>query len=187
MIGTQIAQHSSEIINQDIQRTFAEKLRRGFDNNHLQCYKNQFFGDYKGESRTLLIRGSYEDAQKIWPLSWSHKIQDSISLDMAFKAYKRRMLIRGDQKLRLPKLLEYNSEQLLFIGFANMYCEAPTTLQSTSQASWFKDRGYSNSDTVNMAIMNNEDFGEVFNCSRGTPMNPIKKCSFWQDVPYLQA
>ncbi|KAG7188199.1 hypothetical protein KM043_018817 [Ampulex compressa] len=97
------------------------------------------------------------------------------------------MLVGSSVKKRAREGLVVKTDEIFTETKSRMYCEAPTTLQSTSQASWFKDRGYSNSDMVNMAIMNNEDFGEVFNCSRGTPMNPIKKCSFWQDVPYLQA
>ncbi|KAM7308993.1 hypothetical protein ISCGN_012624 [Ixodes scapularis] len=97
----------------------------------------------------------------------------ALSVVPAFKAFMSG-LEEGDVYLR--GMGAFSSEKMHFVYHALNYCELnddvflDRLLQSGAEApAWHK---------VNAALRNSDLFSDVFNCSEGTFMNPIDKCSF---------
>ncbi|KAG7196549.1 hypothetical protein KM043_018568 [Ampulex compressa] len=184
--GVQLARHTSEILNR-YYGAFYGSINKTAHNNAVNCYRFQIWGEYpeftyedlRTEFGVLPNSGQSKESKHIW----SNKIKDATGLDIAFKAFKRKMMTRGEDHMRLPGLEKYTNEQLFFIAYANAFCEVPGTVLSSTHAPWQSERTYGNADMVDMSIINNKDFGSIFNCSINTPMNPRKKCTFWVNNP----
>ncbi|KAK8761196.1 hypothetical protein V5799_027538 [Amblyomma americanum] len=62
-------------------------------------------------------------------------------------------------------LLNYTSEATFFVVMCHLLCRVRASLRVQM--------------SCNEAVKNSRSFGEVFNCSVGTPMNPRSKCQFF--------
>ncbi|XP_025111679.1 neprilysin-1-like isoform X1 [Pomacea canaliculata] len=103
-------------------------------------------------------------------------IADSVGIKKAFRAYRSVITERGQEENKYPTL-PYSQNQIFFIGFAQNWC-----INAVPGARAFMLRYHVHSPgyiRVLGSIQNSEDFGKVFNCPVGTPMNPQKKCEVW--------
>ncbi|XP_025081161.1 neprilysin-4-like [Pomacea canaliculata] len=106
----------------------------------------------------------------------NENIADSVGIKKAFRAYRSVITERGQEENKYPTL-PYSQNQIFFIGFAQNWC-----INAVPGARAFMLRYHVHSPgyiRVLGSIQNSEDFGKVFNCPVGTPMNPQKKCEVW--------
>ncbi|XP_077552777.1 neprilysin-1-like [Haemaphysalis longicornis] len=71
----------------------------------------------------------------------------------------------------LARLDNVTADQLFFTYYALGLCWLPHISESETMVS--------PEERVNVPLMNFPEFASAFNCTPGTPMNPIDKCSFW--------
>ncbi|KAM7314763.1 neprilysin-1-like [Ixodes scapularis] len=99
-------------------------------------------------------------------LTDSEIMGDFIGLWLAFQTFRD----LGDKKRFAD--LPYNSRQLFFIASCVKLCvkrAAPTSRMLSSMRA-----------RCNVPLMNFPEFSEAFNCSRGTIMNPSRRCQLWK-------
>ncbi|KAF9154693.1 hypothetical protein BG015_000221, partial [Linnemannia schmuckeri] len=106
-------------------------------------------------------------------------IADNGGIKYAFRAWHEAYLSDPQgitrKNFKLPGLEKYTPEQLFFVSFGRGWCEKRTAqgladqvkTDSHSPARW----------RVIGAVQNSEDFARAFKCRKGTPMNPVNKCS----------
>ncbi|XP_029436787.1 endothelin-converting enzyme 1-like isoform X2 [Rhinatrema bivittatum] len=100
---------------------------------------------------------------------------DSDGLTIAHQAYKSWLQKQKHDRV-LPKL-RLSPPQLFFASFAQAFCGTENT--EGLQESLFRDRHSPSQVRVLGAIANSEEFGGLFQCPRGSPMNPESKCRIW--------
>ncbi|XP_043257874.1 neprilysin-2-like isoform X1 [Colletes gigas] len=105
-------------------------------------------------------------------------IADSMGLQAAFKAYQRRQRKCASPDPMLPGLQNFTNEQVFFLSFANIWCEDIDLEKVKEQL--MKDRHSLGPLRVIGSVSNSEDFSKAYNCPKGSPMNPIKKCNIWK-------
>ncbi|XP_063227769.1 neprilysin-4-like [Bacillus rossius redtenbacheri] len=105
-------------------------------------------------------------------------IADNGGLREALRAYRMFRSRQEEQHDRiLPGLARFSPEQLFFLGFAHMWCGNSTRGALKSRV---VDGVHSpNRYRVIGTLSNSVEFSEAWNCPRGSPMNPEKKCVLW--------
>ncbi|XKL62127.1 hypothetical protein PGB90_001960 [Kerria lacca] len=105
---------------------------------------------------------------------------DHVALIVGFKqallAYKKYLKKTGDEIL-LPQFENLTNDQLFTLGFANIWCENPAfiTIENMKYLEYS-----SNSLLINKAVSQSEEFGGIWNCEKGSPMNPkTETCFLW--------
>uniref|UniRef100_A0A3P9NY71 Endothelin converting enzyme like 1 n=1 Tax=Poecilia reticulata TaxID=8081 RepID=A0A3P9NY71_POERE len=106
-------------------------------------------------------------------LTLGENIADMGGLKLSYYAYQKWVRDNGPER-PLPKL-KYTHEQLLFIAFAQvrkfvcgsvfLYIYISNHIRCHSQ--------------VLGSVSQFDEFARVFNCPKGSPMNPVEKCSVW--------
>ena len=77
---------------------------------------------------------------------------------------------------RLPGLQQFTVDQLFFVQYAQMWCEVSS--EDGHRKSVHDSHSPGRYRTIGIAV-NSPQFGNVFDCPRGSPMNPIDKCKLW--------
>ncbi|XP_071645367.1 LOW QUALITY PROTEIN: neprilysin-like [Temnothorax longispinosus] len=106
-------------------------------------------------------------------------IADTMGLEAAFKAYQRRERECGKPDTVLPGHEDLTTEQLFFLSFANLWCEAAATNNATIDDAQ-SDVHSTGRLRVIGSVSNSRDFAEAYNCPVGSAMNPEKKCHIWK-------
>ncbi|XP_025083825.1 endothelin-converting enzyme 1-like [Pomacea canaliculata] len=141
-----------------------DKKTRRFSKTALKCLVDQY-NNFVDKVVNLHVDGLH---------TLDENVADISGLKVAFKAYRSVIKERGREEDKYPTL-PYTPDQLFFIGYAQVMCSnyGPDTrlqnLRCTHSPNYFRVMG---------SIQNNEDFGRVFNCPVGKPMNPKHKCQF---------
>ncbi|KAJ8983446.1 hypothetical protein NQ317_013319 [Molorchus minor] len=78
---------------------------------------------------------------------------------------------------KLPGFENFTSYQLFFIAYGSIWCESISIEDLRLQVEY--DEHCPNSIRVLGTLQNSEDFAKVFNCPRGSYMNPERKCRIW--------
>ncbi|KAK5639439.1 hypothetical protein RI129_011931 [Pyrocoelia pectoralis] len=78
---------------------------------------------------------------------------------------------------RLPGLLELSTEQLFFLGFAQIWCGNST--RDALKIKLLNGEHSPNRIRVLGTLQNSEEFANTWNCPVDSPMNPRKKCTLW--------
>ncbi|XP_063976549.1 neprilysin-11-like isoform X2 [Diachasmimorpha longicaudata] len=147
-------------------------LRQWWSNDTILEYKDkvecfiQHYGDYYEEEVDEHIDGQ---------LTLDENIADNGGLREAVLAYKRWKAKHGQEPM-LPGFTHLSHEQLLFLGFAHLWCEAHTP----ESLRWMLRDSHSPGHVRLIAVLtNSKEFSEAWQCPVGTPMNPRKKCRIW--------
>ncbi|XP_026469709.1 neprilysin-4-like [Ctenocephalides felis] len=103
-------------------------------------------------------------------------IADNGGIKQAFRAYRRWLKLHGNSNETLPGINATNT-QLFFLNFAQVWCGAmrPEAMRNKLKTAVHSPGKF----RVIGTLSNSEDFAREYNCPRGSPMNPIKKCSVW--------
>jgi len=109
-------------------------------------------------------------------LTLGENIADNGGLRESYGAYKKFVEENGVEG-RLPGLEQYDPEQLFFMGYANIWCEAITDEGLTNQL--LTDPHSPARFRVRGPLGNNADFAEKWACPLGSVMNPEAKCILW--------
>ncbi|KAL0120359.1 hypothetical protein PUN28_008190 [Cardiocondyla obscurior] len=132
------------------------------------CFVQQF-NKYANENNYEILNYGNQTA--------GENIADTMGVEASFKAYRRRERGCGKSNIILPGYKDLTHEQLFFLAFANLWCEA----ESNSTIAKAKDDVHSTGRLrVIGTVANLQEFAEAFNCPVGSPMNPEKKCHIWK-------
>ncbi|XP_071559549.1 neprilysin-like isoform X2 [Temnothorax nylanderi] len=104
-------------------------------------------------------------------------IADTLGLEAAFRAYQRRQRECRKSAI-LPGHEDLTNDQLFFLSFANLYCEAAKMSSIINKAQ--HDPHSLGRLRVIGSVSNSQDFAEAYNCPIGSAMNPAKKCHIWK-------
>ncbi|XP_043278236.1 endothelin-converting enzyme homolog [Venturia canescens] len=147
------------------------------------CFIDQYevyYEEPKG-SGTTESSDSSEEIMKVSRqrshITRGENMADTTGIQAVFEAYKK--VKKANGSVRLPGLEEYTDEQLFFISFGAMWCEAGTPQYEKKR----KQSGDPHSPSkirVIGAVSNTKGFAEAFNCPVGTAMNPVNKCNIWE-------
>lgn len=108
-------------------------------------------------------------------LTLGENIADMGGLKLSYYAYQKWVREHGPER-PLPGL-KYTHEQLLFIAFAQNWC-----MKRRSQSIYLQlltDKHAPEHYRVIGSVSQFDEFARVFHCPKGTPMNPVDKCSVW--------
>ncbi|XP_030043015.1 endothelin-converting enzyme 1 isoform X2 [Microcaecilia unicolor] len=102
-------------------------------------------------------------------------IADNGGLEVAHQAYESWVQKQAHKKI-LPKI-KLDSHQLFFASFAQAFCGTETS--EGLRETLLRDHHSPSRVRVLGAIANSKDFGGLFQCAKGSPMNPESKCRIW--------
>ena len=101
-------------------------------------------------------------------------IADNGGLKAAFRAFQE--WLKTHHEAPLPGL-NLTSEQLFFIGFAQVWCSTSTPEALKLQV--VNDPHAPAQHRVIGTLSNSQEFAREFNCKPNSRMNPEKKCVVW--------
>ncbi|XP_076623898.1 uncharacterized protein LOC143343172 [Colletes latitarsis] len=145
-----------------------------------KCFEAQFTKYSMEENRTANI-----PLETYGERTQEENIADSMGLQAAFKAYQRRQRKCANPDPMLPGLQNFTNEQVFFLSFANIWCEDIDLEKAKKQL--MTDSHSLGPLRVIGSVSNSEDFAKAYNCPKGSPMNPIKKCNIWKYHGFSQS
>ncbi|XP_054159894.1 neprilysin-2-like [Oppia nitens] len=134
-------------------------------NNKSQCLINQY-NNYVLPEIEVNINGMK---------TLGENIADNVGVREAFRAYKTYISTRGPE-LTLPGL-KYTPEQLFWITYGNIWCTK--TRPEMTKMIISEETHCPSRFRVIGTVSNLIEFANSFNCSNGSPMNPVNKCRIW--------
>ncbi|KAG7208458.1 hypothetical protein KM043_014684 [Ampulex compressa] len=105
-------------------------------------------------------------------------IADTMGLQAVYRAYRRRERECDKVGSALPGLEQFDNDQLFFLSFANLWCEAENEEETLRYAKF--DAHSTGRLRVIGSVSNSQDFAKAYNCPAGSPMNPERKCNIWK-------
>ncbi|XP_054275667.1 endothelin-converting enzyme homolog [Macrosteles quadrilineatus] len=131
-----------------------------------ECFVDQYSKFSFHNSDQLKVNGT---------LTLAENIADNGGIREAIQGY-RLYTARNGQEPYLPGLQHYSHEQLLFLAFANVWCEETTP---QFEAMSLTDSHSPNKFRVLGSLSNSPEFSSVWGCKTGARMNPSHKCILW--------
>lgn len=109
-------------------------------------------------------------------MTLGENIADNGGIKIAYIAYNK-WVKRNKEEPRLPGLTSYTPRQLFWISSAHGQC-------AKYQAEYLKGHIYTDTHSptsarVILPLSNRPEFAADFSCPKGSPMNPVHKCSVW--------
>ncbi|KAG7197330.1 hypothetical protein KM043_018444 [Ampulex compressa] len=165
------------------------ELTHGFDNsgrhydsegNLRQWWSNETISEYTKRADCFIKHYSsyYEDEVNDYidgELTLGENIADNGGLREAVNAYERWKARHGQEPL-LPGFVHLTHEQLVFLGFAHLWCESYTA----DSLKWMlQDTHCPGHIRLRAVLRNSKEFSDAWNCPVGSNMNPTKKCHLW--------
>lgn len=140
----------------DTKKKFQEKSK---------CFVDQY-NNYKLDEINENVNGTR---------TLGENIADNGGLRQSYQAYQDWEKKYGKEKL-LPGL-DFDSSQLFFLSFANIWCSiySPDAMRNLNM----KDEHSIGKYRVIGTLSNMEEFSKAFNCKKGSKMNPKNKCVIW--------
>ncbi|KAJ1554843.1 Peptidase M13 [Nowakowskiella sp. JEL0078] len=142
-----------------------------------QCFIEQY-GNYKvtgPDGTTVNVNGK---------LTLGENLADNGGLSRAFEAWKQEMESLGRRadsiNQFLPGLQKYTREQLFFVGFGEVWCQAITPAAALRRVRI--DPHSPNRMRVHGAVQNSKYFRDAFQCKDGQKMSPVDRCEICLEV-----
>lgn len=146
----------------NVMNQWSESSKRSYYE-RIKCLINQY-GSYEAlKSRKLISKNTINE-----------DIADNGALRQAYLAYKKYIKQKGEIN-SLAGFEKYTPEQMFFISYATMWCDANSDVQIESVS---KIRS-PNKFRIIGTVSNMKEFSEAFGCQSKTPMNPENKCVLW--------
>ncbi|KAH8042240.1 hypothetical protein HPB51_021324 [Rhipicephalus microplus] len=102
----------------------------------------------------------------------STSLRDALTVEFAFRHFDKSVKKSVNPlRLRLPQGKVLTSSQLFFVYLMLQHCEKKGGLDTLKLGS---------AQNLNFVLSRDSNFAAAFNCSRGSPMNPGKKCSSYR-------
>lgn len=170
------------VIGHEITHGFDDKGRQFDKHGNLhRWWKDHAIHHFHERAQCLIEQYSrYVVSEVNMPLdgvnTQGENIADNGAIKQAFRAYKRWLSMNDASKETLPGLNATGLE-LFFLNFAQIWCG--NTRPETSRSNLKTAIHVPGKFRVIGTLQNSVDFSNVYKCPRGSPMNPIKKCSVW--------
>ncbi|KAJ3129469.1 Endothelin-converting enzyme 1 [Nowakowskiella sp. JEL0407] len=112
-------------------------------------------------------------------LTLGENLADNGGLSRAYEAWLLDLKASGpnSRNFWLPGLHQFSREQLFFVGFGQVWCQA--ILPSAALRRVRTDPHSPNRLRVNGAVQNSQYFRDAFRCREGKPMSPKDRCEIW--------
>lgn len=107
----------------------------------------------------------------------SENIADNGAIKTAYKAYQYYKLRQSKDDQYLPGLEKFSSNQMYWIKSAQNWC-SKLSIDILMEHIKFRSHTIEKYRVV-VPIQNSEQFSKDFKCTKGSQMNPEKKCNLW--------
>ena len=110
----------------------------------------------------------------------SENIADNGGLRLAYAAYEKWQQQKSMHTSPYPEelpLLNYSNKKLFFISYAQFWCNDVHPRYRGYRAN--VDNHVPSQLRVIGSLSNFEQFAKAFNCTKGSPMNPVDKCQLY--------
>lgn len=134
------------------------------------CFVNQY-------SKYTMVDSEGQPQNLNGQLTLGENLADN-GIMRSYEAYKMEVENNenaNDQKL--PGLTQYSNDQLFYIAFGQIWCNAITPAQATVRLR--TDPHSPGRYRVNGVVTNSPHFANVFKCPEKAKMNPQSKCLLW--------
>ncbi|XP_070561570.1 endothelin-converting enzyme 1-like [Ptychodera flava] len=122
------------------------------------------YSDYEVKEINMKVNGGFTQAENI---------ADMGAVKHSYNAYKSLVKEYGEEPV-LPGLGKTN-DQLFFIALGQTWCK--NRRQQNSKIQLISDNHSPEPFRVIGTVSQYEEFSRIFNCSAGSPMNPVHKCT----------
>ncbi|NP_001356106.1 endothelin-converting enzyme 1 isoform a [Mus musculus] len=148
------------------------------DGNLRPWWKNSSVEAFKQQTECMVQQYSNYSVNGE-PVNGRHTLGENIAdnggLKAAYRAYQNWVKKNGAEQT-LPTL-GLTSNQLFFLGFAQVWCSVRTP--ESSHEGLITDPHSPSRFRVIGSLSNSKEFSEHFRCPPGSPMNPHHKCEVW--------
>lgn len=103
-------------------------------------------------------------------------IADTAGIKLAYRAYLSAVKKRKIKEPSLPDL-PFTPEQLFWLTAAQTWCSVERL--EVKKVLIMTDNHALSNFRVTGTLSNSHDFARDFQCSPGSPMNPLQKCEVW--------
>jgi len=138
-----------------------------------QCFIDQYSNYSLPELFPIL---GEEDSHLNGRNTQGENIADNGGIHETFRAYSRSVEAEGEEPA-LPGLTQFSPQQMLFISYAQVWCEIQTPESLLGQV--LGDVHSPGKFRVIGPLGNSEDFQREFSCPADSPMNREEKCKLW--------
>ncbi|KAH7990019.1 hypothetical protein HPB51_026495 [Rhipicephalus microplus] len=127
------------------------------------------------QQRVLCLRQAYKQAESeramvlVDDKADSEGFADFTGLQLAYSAYRR---LQPRERLAVVPDVGLTAEQTFFVAHCLKWCDLIAKRRPTS-------RYWPGHSRCIVPLRNMPEFAAAFSCSKGAPMNPKSKCSFW--------
>ncbi|XP_053687321.1 neprilysin-1-like [Sabethes cyaneus] len=169
------------VIGHEITHGFDDKGRQfDKDGNMMQWWNNVTIKAFRERTQCIIDQYSRYKINEVnlymnGRMTQGENIADNGGLKQSFRAYRKWVNLHGAE-LELPGM-NMTHDQLFFLNYAQIWCgsmrpeDALTKIRSSVHSPGIV--------RVLGPLSNSHDFAEAYNCSPGSPMNPVNKCSVW--------
>ncbi|XP_058795705.1 neprilysin-1-like isoform X2 [Phymastichus coffea] len=169
------------VIGHEITHGFDDKGRQfDKDGNLLQWWNNATIRAFRERAQCIVDQYSRYKVQEVdqyvdGRMTQGENIADNGGLKQAFQAYRKWVRVHGEEPV-LPGV-NLTHDQLFFLNYAQIWCgtmrpeDALTKIRSSVHSPGFV--------RVLGPLSNSDDFAKAYNCPKGSPMNPTRKCNVW--------
>lgn len=176
-----------QVMGHEITHGFDDQGRQNDgDGNAIPWWTNATLDAFQGKAQCIIdqyneytlpeIDYLLPDASVNGVTTQGENIADNGGLREAYLAYQRYVQRNGVEP-RLPGLEEFSSNQIFFIGNANIWCSAITDEGLLNQI--LTDPHSPERFRVLGPMRNMEQFSAEWGCPVGSGMNPTEKCVVW--------
>ncbi|XP_015113420.1 neprilysin-4 [Diachasma alloeum] len=171
--------HGLDYAGLDTNASIHENMAK-FYYQQARCFIDQFDEYYGGQT---FPPSPYADSDESPETRGKGTVQENIAdttgIQSVLRAYKHvQKNRRPHEELKLPGFEEFTDEQMFFISFAGLWCEVATP-EYHNRKDILRDPHSPAKYRVLGSISNTQEFEKIFNCPKGSPMNPEDKCSVW--------
>uniref|UniRef100_A0A7E4UU81 Neprilysin n=1 Tax=Panagrellus redivivus TaxID=6233 RepID=A0A7E4UU81_PANRE len=167
-----------------IGHVIAHEFMHGFDNNG-RLYDEK--GNYRGwwtkntsekyEAKAQCYVEQYDNHGLNGENTLGENIADNVGGKVTYYAYKKHLMRQGvETEPALPGFEKYTLDQMFFMLQANKMCDVMTKGPLRNP----NDPHARSHMRAKITAKNMKDYSRAFHCPKGSPMNPQKKCSIWQ-------
>ncbi|XP_078374601.1 endothelin-converting enzyme homolog isoform X1 [Oculina patagonica] len=149
------------------------------DGNLKKWWSNSSIAAFKTKTQCLIDQYSkyvFHTKNLKGEQTLGENIADNGGIKQSFQAYQNWKKRRGPEP-PLPGMKDFTNEQIFFLGFAQIWCSKYRPETAMRQV----DYGVHSPGKFRVigSLSNFDEFAKAYNCPKGSPMNPEKKCAVW--------